>query len=222
MAAMVSDHNLPEWLRVCELARWLVTGKERPVSGTDYREAVETEREKLIMAIEAGEINVSTFANGEITAWGNHRLDEPVPGAMPIALVVSEHRAATMLGYCVSPLIVCINPAMRIGGGGPHTKVSVCQFEQGYCDLVALAKELAETEPGWGGSKTFVGSPQGVSTSLSTSAILSAVHKHSFSQLCSWCGKQSYNELHGCSFCGGPDAILSDGTYYAPTSGWRR
>lgn len=77
-----------------------------------------------------------------------------------IAYVESTDRAATNVGYSMAPVVVAVNPFMRAPDGHTYRKVSICQHEAGYADLKALANELATKEAGWGGSPTFIGSPQ--------------------------------------------------------------
>jgi len=52
-----------------------------------------------------------------------------------------------------------------------YRKVSICQHEAGYVDLTAVKTELAAKEQGWGGSPTFIGSPQGQNCKTSMSDI---------------------------------------------------
>jgi len=77
-----------------------------------------------------------------------------------VAYVESTDRAATNVGYSMAPVVVAVNPVMRAPDGHTCRKVSICQHEAGYVDLKAVAAELASKEAGWGGSPTFIGSPQ--------------------------------------------------------------
>ena len=78
-----------------------------------------------------------------------------------IAYVETTLPCATNVGYSFAPVVVATNPAMRNPDGTTYRKVSVCQHETGYVDLGAVKNELAKKEAGWGGSPTFIGSPQG-------------------------------------------------------------
>ncbi len=60
----------------------------------------------------------------------------------------------------------------------PHAKFTVCQFTTGYCDLKAVVGELATLEPGWGGSPTIIGSPQGQGSSLSVEEVAEVVARY--------------------------------------------
>ena len=157
IAAAVMDFRVPLADRVALMEAWLLTGHEP----AQYRAAVERERLDLIRALDGGEISVGLAADGRI------------------AVVESTHRAATMVGYALAPVVVARNPAFRVGGGEPHTKFTVCVFEAGkFADIKSVLAELATIEPGWGGSPTIGGSPQGVSSLLTTEQVVEVVARH--------------------------------------------
>jgi len=83
-----------------------------------------------------------------------------------------------MLGYCVAPVVVAENPRFRLGSGPEHRKITICAWDASHCDIRAALAELAALEPGWGGSSTIGGSPQGVSTDLSLLRIVAVVSRH--------------------------------------------
>jgi len=155
IAAAVMDHKLLIATRVGIMEEWLLTGQEPE----QYRTSVECERAEMIRALESGEIRYST-ADGRI------------------AVVDSTHRAATMVGYSLAPVVVARNPAFKLGAGEPHTKFTVCVFEPKFADIKSALTELAGLEPGWGGSPTIGGSPQGVSSTLTTEQVVEALAKH--------------------------------------------
>lgn len=156
LGAAVSDFKIALPERVAAVERWLLTGEE-PAS---YRSQVERERADLIRAIESGAIKASTVAGGRI------------------AVVETTHRAATQVGYGLAPVVVARNPAFRLGGGEPHVKFTVCQFDGTRMDMRAVLAELAALESGWGGSPTIGGSPQGVSSNLTTDQVVAVVERH--------------------------------------------
>lgn len=157
IAAAVMDFRVPLADRVAAMERWLLTGEE-PVS---YRERVEAERAEMIRALEAGEITHRLVADGRI------------------AVVESTHRAATMVGYSLAPVVVARNPSFKLGGGEAHVKYTVCAFEAGkFADIKSALAELATFEPGWGGSPTIGGSPQGVSSTLTVEQVVEVVARH--------------------------------------------
>ena len=77
-----------------------------------------------------------------------------------------------MLGYRFAPLVVAF------AGRDIPRQVTIAQFSAGYVDLAAVASDLNAEEPGWGGSATIVGSPQGVGSRLSEARILMAVESY--------------------------------------------
>jgi len=156
IAAAVSDFRVPLEERVALMERWLLTGEEP----AEYREKVERERAEMISALESGVIKVREAAGGRI------------------AVVESIHRAATSVGYCIAPVVVALNPEFRFQGGEPIRKFTVCQFEAGYVDLKSVFAELSELEPGWGGSPTIGGSPQGVNSRLAINQVVEVVERH--------------------------------------------
>lgn len=152
----IVDYKLPVAERVALAERWILTGEEP----AEYRRRYNEERKQIAEAIAAGKIQVSTAADSKI------------------AVVVSENRAGTSIGYCVAPIVVLLNPQFRFEGSDPHRKFTVCQFKEGYVNLRAVVAELNEQEPGWGGSPTIIGSPQGSGSSLDMTEVLSVVTRH--------------------------------------------
>lgn len=89
---------------------------------------------------------------------------------------------ATSIGYCYAPVVVIFNDQFRFPGiDGEHLKYTICQFQPGkYVDLITAAKTLNEMEQSggtWGGSPAIIGSPQGVSSSLSLDQVLGVVQQ---------------------------------------------
>ncbi len=143
--------------RVQLLGNWLVTG-ELP----DW--AVERARERaedIARAVTDGEIDARTAAGGRI------------------AVVESRHPAALRLGYCLAPVVVAWNPEFRpVHGKGSYRKFTVCQYREGFLDLPRVMEALRAREPGWGGSPTIIGSPQGASSNLSMEDVVEVVAEH--------------------------------------------
>ena len=158
IAACVADFKLPIEDRVAHMRHWFLTGEEPEV----YRLRVEAERRDLIDALgeDRREIMVLEKADGRI------------------AFVHSTHRAAMMIGYCFAPVVVAVNPEFRLGGGDPHTKITIAAYSPEYADIKAALGELAEREPGWGGSPTIGGSPQGVSSTIPVEDVIEVVSRH--------------------------------------------
>lgn len=156
MSAVVSDFKLPVSERVELLIKWLLNGEE-PVG---YRERWTAERFALVKAIADGVIKTEVAVGGKV------------------AKVISTHRAATSVGYCLAPVVVALNPSFKLGDGEPHKKFTICQFAPGYINLKAILAELSGLEAGWGGSPTIGGSPQGVSSTLTIDEVVSVVEKY--------------------------------------------
>lgn len=156
IASAISDFKIAVADRVESLKQWLITGEEP----AGYREKFVTERQALAKAIADGTINAKSVADGKI------------------AQVISTHRAATSIGYCLAPVVVALNPTFSFQGSPAHAKFTICQFTPGYVDLKAVLAELAVLEAGWGGSPTIGGSPQGVSSTLTIEQVVEVVAKH--------------------------------------------
>lgn len=157
IGAAVSDFKVTLEQRVAWMREWLVSGAEPD----GYRDRIKAEKMDMIQALESGQIQISSAADGKI------------------AVVVSTHRAGTSLGYMFAPVVVATNPAFSFAGGEPHIKHTICVFEAGkYADLKAALTELNGLEPGWGGSPTIGGSPQGASSQLTTDQVAAVIAKH--------------------------------------------
>ena len=187
MAAAVADFKVPLAIRVDRMVDWLLYGKEPE----QYRTQVEKERRDLIDALESREIDYSL----NVTAWcvvcqSDYTPIYPTPAMCPncyggdtreinrVAVVKTTHRAATMVGYSLAPVVVALNPEFRFQGGEAHAKHTICQYQAGYVDLVAVKDDLAAIEPGWGGSPTIIGSPQGISSKLTIDEVVAVVLRH--------------------------------------------
>lgn len=150
----VMDFKVSLEQRVTLIETWLLTGQE-PVN---YRDLADKARSTMISALEAGQIT--------------YELNDDV------AVVTSTHMAGTAIGYCLSPVIVVYNPEFRFQGGEPHKKFTIAQFTPGHVDLKKSLEEISGLETGWGGSPTIIGSPQGVSSTLSLETVVEIVKRH--------------------------------------------
>ena len=95
-----------------------------------------------------------------------------------VAVITTASRFGVSAAYACAGVVVAVNPVFRFAGGEPHRKVTVCQTRPGLVDLKAVFTALSETEPGWGGSPTIGGSPQGVSSVIATEDIVKVVEEH--------------------------------------------
>lgn len=84
-----------------------------------------------------------------------------------VILVQGSHRLALSLGYHYGPVVVAFNPAFRFQGGEPHRKFTIARWNSAVpMAWDRLREQLQQREPGWGGSSSIMGSPQGVSSGL--------------------------------------------------------
>ena len=156
IAMAVADFKVPLVDRVATMEAWLLTG----VEPQHYAVYAEHDRLELINTLETGQIKYETCADGRI------------------AVVETAHMAVTMIGYSLAPVVIALNPAYKLGGGESHRKFTVCAYEQRLVNMKAIFTELNLLEPGWGGSPTIGGSPQGVSSALTIEQVVEVVERH--------------------------------------------
>jgi hypothetical protein len=161
LGAMCADLRVPMDQRVQSMMAYLFEGIIPEV----YLQQVHAERLAMIAAFDAGEIRI------EVIMTGGHA----------VAVVQSRHRFGTTLGYRMAPVVVAINNAFRINDGQPHRKITICQWQEGYINLDGVAAALNAIEDGWGGSRTIIGSPQGVDCQVSEDKILAAIEANRIS-----------------------------------------
>jgi hypothetical protein len=70
------------------------------------------------------------------------------------------------LGYRRAPVVVAVANTMFGSDRTLLRKITIAQHETGHADLRRVAVLLSTKEPGWGGSATIIGSPQGISSKL--------------------------------------------------------
>ena len=95
-----------------------------------------------------------------------------------LSLVTSTNIAGTTVGYSMAPVTAVTNPAFSFQGNPPVVKHTVCQYKLGYVDLSAVMNELNDIEPGWGGSPTIIGSPQGMSSKITQEQLSEIIGRH--------------------------------------------
>jgi len=96
-----------------------------------------------------------------------------------IAVVEGNHRQAMSLGYLLSPIVVASNPDFRLADDEPHRKHTIARYNSAVeMDWNGLKLELVEAEPGWGGSSSIMGSPQGVASQLTLDEVVKLVEQH--------------------------------------------
>ncbi|PID31580.1 hypothetical protein CR983_00340 [Candidatus Saccharibacteria bacterium] len=153
LRAEVMNFRRPLEERVDLVKSWLTTGEFAGSAEAAF--AVEQERRETVDLLDS----VSLFDDC-------------------IAVIESKSRYAVAAAYGKADVVVAINPQFKFGGGEPHRKVTVCQKQPGLVELRSVFADLNETEPGWGGSPTIGGSPQGESSVVATDKVVEIVRKH--------------------------------------------
>ncbi len=146
LSAMVQDNKLSIDDRVYYMAMWLLGGKTAIwTQFIKYYDLVAKDRLAIIDAIESGDIQINRLSN-------------------QVVHVRSTHRAGTLLGYCIAPIVIAENPQWKFGkdeNAVIGTKFTVCQWGK-LLDLKRIADKLNEYQQGWGGNfeAGILGSPQ--------------------------------------------------------------
>jgi hypothetical protein len=151
--AAMADHKLQPAERVA-IARSFLDRGDVPAP---YRAQVEERASTLMQAVDRGAVRLTVELEGRI------------------AFVEGSHDAALRLGYRLAPVVVALNPEHRLPGGPPHRKSTIAQYSRGFADLLKVAEDLSAIEPGWGGSASIVGSPQGAGSALSSEQVIGTV-----------------------------------------------
>lgn len=152
LASVAADASLGVKERVARVAEWLMTG-----SFAESDAAVAALAARRREALETTEVTLA--AAGRIVV---------IRSASPLAL---------SLGYEVAPVVVAENPRHQVEAA-TYRKLTVAQSGPGWVDLDAVAAELNEMEPGWGGSATIKGSPQGRPSRMELDAVVAIVERH--------------------------------------------
>ena len=99
--------------------------------------------------------------------------------ALPLRIAVVEGAwPALTLGYRLAPIVVAVNPSFGVGGGPTYRKITIAQYEPRWVNLSKVLSDLTVKESGWGGSKTIIGSPQGIDCRSSLQECIDAVVRH--------------------------------------------
>lgn len=116
------------------LARaWILTG--RPGAGTVACDSAA----RLLAALRDGRVSVTPANGGRVAVVAGH-----VPGTLG-------------LGYRLAPIVIGVDP----GDSAAPRRIVIAQWQPGHLDLGRVLAQLTADEPGWGGSPTLIGSPQG-------------------------------------------------------------
>jgi hypothetical protein len=154
------------------------------------RAEAERARSEMIDALAKGEIHISLLGRmGSVLPLVAPRPADlrQIDGDEPVAAyVVSAHRAALGLGYCVAPFVVARNPSMRLGAGPEHEKWTIAAWSdradrpEWARELTARLNEEERARGGsgsWGGPRNLVASPQGETSAIPPERILEIVRE---------------------------------------------
>jgi hypothetical protein len=159
LARLVSNFRTPLEGRVALMQGYLEHGTEKWDRECEIRDAIDAARAERLAAIETSDIRTA----------GN------------IGVVVGTHRAAMGMGYRLAPVVVATNPEMPNQDGSTYLKHTIAQYNPIYYDTLALCDALNIAEPGggWGGNleSGILGSPQGVSSALTTEQVVEIVQQ---------------------------------------------
>ena len=142
--------------RVGVAARWLEDGVEPP----GYRERWNERANVLLDGIVGGAVAVESAAEGRI------------------AVTTSRIQGSLRLGYCLAPVVVAHDPGSPDAEPPAPRRIVVAQYAPGHVDLRAVRDALGTQDPGWGGSSTILGSPQGRSCGLGLATVVEVVARH--------------------------------------------
>lgn len=96
-----------------------------------------------------------------------------------IALVEGGAAGALRLGYRLAPVVIAVDTRPRGMSPMAWRRVSIAQWSAGHVDLRRATALLSAEEPGWGGSATIIGSPQGIPTALPLQGIIRIIKETS-------------------------------------------
>lgn len=152
LVAACMDHNRPLPDRVAAMREWILTGRlteDAEIRLRLYAEALD--------ALDALDVQVRDG----------------------LAVVTGSHRLATAIGYRHAPVVVATDPAYSWQGGAPHLKHTIARWNTSQpMGWTPMLDQLRNREPGWGGSSSICGSPQGTASALTQDEVLDVVARH--------------------------------------------
>jgi hypothetical protein len=144
--ALAGNRALPLDARVAALGDWLAKG-QLPLSA--LTDATTFEKE-LLAQWNAGDIRLFGTSDPRLV-----QMQANVPTGL-------------FLAYRHAPVVLAEST-------GDERRLTVAQFEPGWIDMPRLLSELSAQEPGWGGSRTLIASPQGAATRLSADGVKAGI-----------------------------------------------
>ncbi len=149
MGLFAMDAHTPLPGKIAAFERWLLRG--------------EAPTDALVRGRNAAEELFAALANGAL------KLDDVLAGRL--AYVTGHAPGGLKLAYRLAPVVV---GETRLPPAGAR-KLTIAQYTRGYADFSKLEQRLGQMEPGWGGTSTILGSPQGASCTLRTQDIVEIV-----------------------------------------------
>lgn len=151
-------------------ARSLIAGLGNRALSPDQAVAI---ARRWILAAEVPEAWLEKSATASamlLTALRNGSVRVTAQLGHRVALVEGFAPGALRLGYRLAPVVVAQHQA-----GCVPRRVVLAQWREGHADLRGAVRTLATDEPGWGGSPTLIGSPQGVACRTELPRVLSVI-----------------------------------------------
>lgn len=152
LKAQLGQRGLAAGEGVAAVRGWIETG----IVAESWVEAARSAARRLWEMLRSGEVRV----------WAGH--------GGRVAMVEGAAPGVLRLGYRLAPVVIAEGLMPKVEGSLIR-KVTIAQYQPGIIDLIAAVRTLNAIEPGWGGSPTIVGSPQGDSTRIRTQEVLRAV-----------------------------------------------
>jgi hypothetical protein len=129
---------------VAAVRNWLVNA-ECPAA---WGERAQRAAAELFLALDRGDVVVREILSERIALVKGF-----VPGALKLA-------------YRLAPIVIGERQCRSVDAKNSQRRLTIAQYD-GRIDLKRVARGLSRQEPGWGGSVTIIGSPQGTSTCIS-------------------------------------------------------
>lgn len=151
LTGTLSQSRLDPVTAVSAAQDWLVSG----VLPADWEARAEHAAAALVHALARGAVTVRSAS-----AKGIALVEGAVPGAL-------------RLGYRLAPVVIAVNE--RGSHPARPRRIAVAQWHVGHVDLMGAISVLNQEEPGWGGSPTIIGSPQGGACRLPLEHVASVI-----------------------------------------------
>lgn len=156
---------------------WLATENLRGFSGRPVEvrcTRTRDPREIVVHTEIAGDPSICSSCGSTL---GHHDDCPNIPHTLSV--VESTHRGALSVGYCLSPVVLAMNPAFTFQDGTVGRKFTLCRWNTTFLlrwgECVAALNAL---EPGGGGSPTIWGSRQAGPSDLTLEQVKAVILAH--------------------------------------------